>query len=63
MNTFCDGSDRKEANKLIQSHCSSFKFKFLPSMQICCKYKQFFCTIYEETFKSFRKIKMKLKLQ
>ena len=32
-------------------------------MQICCKYKQFFCTIYEETFKSFRKIKMKLKLQ
>ena len=38
MNTFCDGSDRKEANKLIQSHCSSFKLKFLPSMQICFKY-------------------------
>ena len=35
MNTFSDGSDRKEANKLIQSHCSSFKLKFLPSMQIC----------------------------
>ena len=46
MNTFCDGSDRKEANKLIQSHCSSFKLKFLPSMQICFKYKLAFLLHY-----------------
>lgn len=34
MNTFYDDSDGKEANKLIQSHCSSFIFKFLPYMQM-----------------------------
>ena len=27
MNTFYDDSDGEEANKLIQSHCSSFIFK------------------------------------
>ena len=45
MNTFYDDSDRKEANKLKQSHCSSFVFKFLPYMQICCKCKHLFCTV------------------
>ena len=34
MNAFYDDSDGKEANKLIQSHCSSFIFKFLPYIQI-----------------------------